>query len=61
MKTFLRILFCIMCIFMFLYLRYCLNHPEYSYPWSNAITYTLYFVYIIALLVVFWLAFIRKK
>ncbi len=43
-----------------LFLFFTLSHPEASFPWSNTITWLIYFVYFI-LMVLFFIAPFRKK
>ena len=42
------------------FVLYALNHPEASFPWYNNITYTLYGIYVIITVLMFFIAF-RKK
>ena len=35
------------------FLAYALGHPEASFPWSNAVTYTLYLAYGLLMLLFF--------
>lgn len=42
------------------FLWYALNHPEGAFPWSNAVTFSLYGIYLIAMLF-FFIAPFRKK
>ncbi len=35
------------------FLAYALGHPEASFPWSNAVTYTLYLAYGLLMLLLF--------
>lgn len=44
-----------------IFVGFALNHPEKSFPWSNTITYIIYGVYIIVMLLMFILPIIRKK
>lgn len=50
-------LYLVVSIGMFIYaigfLFYALNHPELSFPWSNNITYTIYLLYIILMIMCF--------
>lgn len=39
---------------------YALGHPEASFPWSNTITFALYFLYLAAT-VLLWIAPFPKK
>ena len=42
-----------------IFLVYAVTHPTASFPWSNTITYALYAVYILVMLVLFVAS--RKK
>ena len=44
-----------------LFSLYALNHPEASFPWGNAITYTLYGVYLLVMVVLAVAPFERKR
>ena len=39
---------------------YALRHPEAAFPWSNAVTYILYGLYLIAMLVMAAAPFKKK-
>lgn len=43
----------VMLIAAVIFLVYAVTHPTASFPWSNAITYALYAVYILVMLVLF--------
>ena len=47
----------VMIVFIFI----ALNNPQASFPWSNAITYILYGVYALIMIVLFIAPFKRKK
>lgn len=49
----------VMLIAAAIFLVYAVTHPTASFPWSNAITYALYAVYILVMLVLFVAS--RKK
>ena len=40
---------------------YALNNPQASFPWNNTITYTMYAVYFIVMLVAFILSAVLRK
>ena len=42
------------------FLIFALGHPEMSFPWSNSITYALYALYIL-LVILFTIAPFKKK
>lgn len=35
------------------FILYALNHPEFSFPWSNMVTYIIYSVYLVITLLLF--------
>ena len=39
------------------FVLFALNHPEFSFPWSNAVTYSLYGVYLTAAILFLTLPF----
>lgn len=43
----------VMLIAAVIFLVYAVTHPTASFPWSNAITYAFYAVYILVMLVLF--------
>lgn len=49
----------VMLIAAVIFLVYAVTHPTASFPWSNTITYALYAVYILVMLVLFVAS--RKK
>jgi divalent metal cation (Fe/Co/Zn/Cd) transporter len=55
-----RKLFLFIGMFMLLiaigFVWYALNHPESSFPWNNTITYSIYLIYIIAMIICFIIA-----
>lgn len=55
-----RIIGLCMLIVALSFLWYALNHPEGAFPWSNAVTFSLYGIYLIAMLL-FFIAPFRKK
>lgn len=46
-----RIIGTLMLILAIAFLMFAFSHPEMSFPWSNTITYLLYGVYFIAMVV----------
>jgi membrane-bound acyltransferase YfiQ involved in biofilm formation len=42
------------------FIWYALNHPEMSFPWNNNITYSIYLVYIVIMIICFLISK-RKK
>jgi len=42
------------------FIIYAFNNPQVSFPWNNSITYTIYAIYAIAIIICFILA-LRKK
>ena len=56
-----RIISAVMLAAAVLFFLYALNHPEVSFPWGNAITYTLYGVYLLVMVVLAVAPFERKR
>ncbi len=54
-KVFQRIA-CIMLGIALAFIAYALNHPEFSFPWSNGITYTIYAIYLGIMVLLFLLS-----
>ncbi len=55
-----RILALAMLLAAVIFLFLAFSHPEASFPWSNTITWSIYFVYFI-LMILFFIAPFRKK
>ena len=55
-----KIIAFIMLVFAVVFIIYALINPQYSFPWSNTVTYTIYGLYIIVMLVFFIKAFRNK-
>lgn len=51
----------LMFIFAIGFVIYALNNPQASFPWSNSITYAIYFGYFIAMVVFFVLSRLVEK
>ena len=54
-----KILYRIACIMLgtaLAFFVYALNHPEYSFPWSNGVTYTIYAIYLGIVVLLFLLS-----
>lgn len=49
-KKVLLIISIIILLFAIVFFWYALNRPEGSFPWSNSITYAIYFVYIVIMI-----------
>lgn len=56
-----RIIAAIMLILAAVFAAYALTHPTASFPWSNAVTYTIYAVYLLAMTVLFIAPFKKEK
>lgn len=56
-----RIISAVMLAVAVLFFLYALNHPEASFLWGNAITYTLYGVYLLVMIVLAVAPFGRKR
>lgn len=55
-----RITGLIMMVVAVVFIVFALGHPEMSFPWSNTVTYALYIVYLVAM-VIFFVAPFKKK
>ena len=56
-----RIIAAVMFILAIAFLAFALAHPNASFTWSNAVTYAIYAVYILAMTVLFIAPFKREK
>lgn len=56
-----RIISAVMLAAAVLFFLYALNHPEGSFPWGNEITYILYGIYLIVMIVLAIVPFGRKR
>ena len=56
-----RIISAVMLAAAVLFFLYVLNHPEGGFPWGNEITYTLYAVYLLVMVVLAVAPFERKR
>ena len=59
-KTVLRIIGLVMVVIAIAFVVFALNHPEMSFPWSNTITWALYGLYALVIVVLF-IAPAKKK
>ena len=48
-----RIVGLVMLIIAVAYIVFALNHPEMSFPWNNTITWLLYGLYVLVIVVLF--------
>lgn len=55
-----RIIGLVMLMVAVVFIVFAMGHPEMSFPWSNAVTYALYIVYLVAM-VIFFVAPFKKK
>lgn len=60
-KRVLRIVACAMLVIGMIFFIVALNNPQLSWPWSNTITYSIYVAYLIVMVVLFVVAFKKKK
>lgn len=60
-KKYSRITATIMLIIASIFIIIALNNPQASFPWSNTITYILYGLYVVIMIVLFIAPFKRKK
>lgn len=56
-----RIIGVVMLLIAIAFLCFAFIHPEMSFPWSNIITYLLYGVYLIVMVVMFIAPFGKRK
>ena len=56
-----RIVAVIMLIIAIIFFVVALNNPQASFPWSNIITYILYGIYVIIMIILFIAPFKRKS
>jgi ABC-type transport system involved in cytochrome c biogenesis permease subunit len=45
-----------MLLFAIGFFLYALNNPQFSFPWSNTLTYSIYLIYIVVIIVCFVMA-----
>lgn len=50
----------IMCVIAVAFFMYAINHPEAGFPWSNSVTYAIYIIYLLVMLLLFIAPFGRK-
>lgn len=58
-QTVFRIIGVVMLLFAIGFFWYAIHNPTASFPWSNTITYTIYIVYFLILILMFLLS--KKK
>lgn len=56
-----RIIGILMLVLAIAFLMFAFSHPEMSFPWSNTLTYLLYGVYFIAMVVMLVAPFKNKE
>ncbi len=56
-----RIIALMMLFVAIIFFVYAINHPEASFPWSNTITYFIYAVYILIMMLLFVAPFRKTK
>lgn len=59
-KKYSRIIAAIMLVIAIVFIFIALNNPQASFPWSNAITYILYGIYVVIMVVLFIAPFKKK-
>ena len=55
-----RVIACLMLVVGTIFVVVALNNPQLSWPWSNTISFTIYFTYIILMIVLFVAPFKKK-
>ena len=61
MKKVCRISASIMLVVAIGFIIFALNHPESVFPWSNTVTYTIYGIYALVMIVLFIAPFNSKN
>ena len=61
MKKTCRIIAGVMLVSAIGFIAFALNHPESSFPWSNTVTYTIYGLYALVMIVLFIAPFKGKN
>ena len=56
-----RIIGIVMLVLAIAFIIFAFGHPEMSFPWSNTITYLLYGVYFVVMVVMFVAPFKKKN
>lgn len=56
-----RMIAAVMLVAVVVFIGIALSNPQASFPWSNIITYTLYGIYIIIMIVLFTAPFKKEK
>ena len=59
-KKYSRIIAAIMLVIAIVFIFIALNNQQASFPWSNAITYILYGIYVVIMVVLFIAPFKKK-
>ena len=59
-KKYSRIIAAIRLVIAIVFIFIALNNPQASFPWSNAITYILYGIYVVIMVVLFIAPFKKK-
>ena len=59
-KKYSRIIAAIMLVIAAIFIFVALNNPQASFPWSNTITYILYGIYVVIMVVLFIAPFKKK-
>ena len=56
-----RAIACILLVIGIAFIIFALNNPQLSWPWSNAISYSMYLAYFILMVVLFIAPFKKKE
>ncbi len=56
-----RMIGIVMLVLAIAFIIFAFNHPEMSFPWSNTITYLVYGVYFVVMVVMFVAPFKKAK
>lgn len=60
-KTISRMLAMVMLVIAIIFFAFAITHPMLSFPWSNKITYTIYAVYTLIMIILFITLWRKKK
>lgn len=61
MKKISRVIASLMLVVAAVFFLFALNHPEGSWPWSNGISYVLYGIYAVVMIILFIAPFKGKN
>ena len=56
-----RVIACFMLVISIAFVIIALNNPQLSWPWNNAISFTIYLIYFVLMIVLFIAPFKKKS